>query len=803
MLVLYHQAAATFPGVLPAAGLLEAALLSLDNFISTQIFFDAAECFHLRFGIQVEGPFGASLVFVSRFLMDLVFIKLAVQLLNAAYFRAQGLGRGEDMLFSVKQHIEAGDVPRVQGLCQQVGDSLRDAVDTLCRYHEEGGDQAAMAWRCLMVMKDYAIPYLKTRHRSATGNERQRIAKLIKRLASPAAKVEKPPPTRPWLLIALAAGQVFGVAGSFLLTGAAALVVAVLMTALTSWMLAGSRGWIDRLVRWHLLLPSTPDRLVRLQLRWALCLLPLLVVTWSRLFQFVAGLTPEIFSGAALGEVNYPSMLVFVLENLLHTQIFADTFDVYGVRIADIRQEGGLGGLLTFLFRLVVNVGIIELVVSFGMVWFNRVFRKFAVSPNAELALRKEVHECGPQAAGLVGYHLREVRGFLVEQMKRQKNEAMLVALAASGFFKDVQADRVTGKETAETEGARHNNLGNALAVQGRLDEAVAEYQAAREIQEQLVREGRDDLRNELARTRNNLGIALDKQGRLDEAVAEYQAAREIYERLVREGRDDLRNDLAATRMNLGNALAVQGRLDEAVAEYQAAREIYEWLVGEGRDDLRNALAATRMNLGIAFWQQGRLDEAVAEYQDAREIYERLVREGRDDLRNDLAMTRMNLGGALRQQGRLDEAVAEYQDAREIRERLVREGRADLRNDLARTRNNLGTALWKQGRLDEAVAEYQAAREIRERLVCEGQFQVVAGLAMCWFNALIAATKISQQEAISVSRPAFSFLRELLPQRTKLSPAAFTKIGDFLRLAQKSNVCADEAAALAVQFTPG
>ena len=105
MLVLFRQAAIAFPGVLPTAGLLDALLLALDNFVRTQVFFDAAECFHLRFDGRVEGLAGASLVFLSRFLMDLVFIKLAVQVANAAYFRARGLGRGEDLLYTVKQEI--------------------------------------------------------------------------------------------------------------------------------------------------------------------------------------------------------------------------------------------------------------------------------------------------------------------------------------------------------------------------------------------------------------------------------------------------------------------------------------------------------------------------------------------------------------------------------------------------------------------------------------------------------------------------------------------------------------------------
>ena len=61
------------------------------------------------------------------------------------------------------------------------------------------------------------------------------------------------------------------------------------------------------------------------------------------------------------------------------------------------------------------------------------------------------------------------------------------------------------------------------------------------------------------ALVRNNLGRALAAQGRIDEAIAEY-----------REGlRIDPRH--AATRSKLGNALADQGRFEEAATEYAAA----------------------------------------------------------------------------------------------------------------------------------------------------------------------------------------------------------------------------------------
>jgi len=262
MLVLFARMA-VFPGLLPANGWPDALLLAMDNFLRTQVFFDTAECFHLRLDGRVEGVAGASLVFVSRFLMDLVFIKLAVQLFNAAYFRAQGLGRGEDKLFTIKREVEAGDVAAVQYLCQAVGDSLRDGVDTLRGYWEAGGAKAAMAWRCLVTMKGYALPYLQDRHRAATGEERERLAKVMEQLANTPAAEDKPPPTRPWLLMPLAAGLLLGMAVLFLLSGAAALVVAVPLTALVSQMVAGSRGWIDRLVRWQVLRPAMPDRLPR------------------------------------------------------------------------------------------------------------------------------------------------------------------------------------------------------------------------------------------------------------------------------------------------------------------------------------------------------------------------------------------------------------------------------------------------------------------------------------------------------------------------------------------------------------
>src|ERR1017187_9285521 len=97
---------------------------------------------------------------------------------------------------------------------------------------------------------------------------------------------------------------------------------------------------------------------------------------------------------------------------------------------------------------------------------------------------------------------------------------------------------------------AAPNNLGNALAALGRLDEAVACYRRA------LV------LGADFAEAHNNLGNALLDLGQLDESVASYRRALEI------------KPDYAEAHSNLGIALRLQGRTAEAEASCRRALEI-------------------------------------------------------------------------------------------------------------------------------------------------------------------------------------------------------------------------------------
>ena len=183
-----------------------------------------------------------------------------------------------------------------------------------------------------------------------------------------------------------------------------------------------------------------------------------------------------------------------------------------------------------------------------------------------------------------------------------------------------------------------HNNLGNVLLSQGKLDEAAARYEHA------LA------LRPDYAEAHNNLGIILWQQGKLDEAAARYEQALA------------LRPDYADAHYNLGNVLLEQGKLDEAAARFEQALA------------LRPDYAEAHNNLGNILWKQGKLDEAAARFEQALA------------LRPDLRRAHNNLGNVL-----LSSRVSS------TKRWHVTSKRSLLRPDYAEAHYNLGSTLSEPG----------------------------------------------------------------------------------------------------------
>ncbi|HVO83821.1 MAG TPA: tetratricopeptide repeat protein [Syntrophobacteria bacterium] len=198
-----------------------------------------------------------------------------------------------------------------------------------------------------------------------------------------------------------------------------------------------------------------------------------------------------------------------------------------------------------------------------------------------------------------------------------------------------------------------HNNLGNALADRGKVEEAISHYAEALRI------------KPDHAEAYNNWGTVLEEQGRFEEAVDRFRMALKV------------KPDYAAAHSNLGLALERQGRHEEAIAQYLEALR------------LDPTYAQAHNNLALALAARGQQDEAMAHYAEALR------------LRPDYAEAHNNLGHLLVGLGRLDEAAIHFAEA-------VR-----YNPDYAKARNNLGIVLVRLGRLDEAAAQFREALRIK------------------------------------------------------------------------------------------
>jgi tetratricopeptide (TPR) repeat protein len=223
------------------------------------------------------------------------------------------------------------------------------------------------------------------------------------------------------------------------------------------------------------------------------------------------------------------------------------------------------------------------------------------------------------------------------------RNEAYTSALA-------LWADTVA--KMPDNAGAR-NNLGSALADQGRLPEAIAQYEEALRLVP-----GYDD-------PHYNLGNALAKSGRVEEAIDHYRTALRVRPRN------------AAILFALGEALRRLGRLDEAQSRYEEALK--------GESDSPDVWCG----LGNVMLNGGKWEEAAKAFGTAVQ------------LRPDNTDALVNYAASLAQAGHNPEAARAFQAV--LR---VQPDAADLHNDL-------GGVLAQDGRLAEAKGEFERALRLK------------------------------------------------------------------------------------------
>jgi protein O-mannosyl-transferase len=265
-----------------------------------------------------------------------------------------------------------------------------------------------------------------------------------------------------------------------------------------------------------------------------------------------------------------------------------------------------------------------------------------------------------------------------------------------------------------------HSNFGAWLAGQGRMEEAVRQYQEALRIKpddgdarynlaNMLVRQAkypeaiaqyREVLRTvpDHVMARNNLALCLVQTGNRPAAIEQFReilrlepgfeaarqnltmllAAEEKIKRPSRELPAPGPADGAAVEENMrrGQEAVRRGDLDGAIAHFRGAVR--------GNPDL----PAARIGLGLALAYKGEIDEAIRQFRAALK------------LEPNNAEVQNSLGVALMQKGQLDEAQVHLQKSIKINPAF------------SKPHNSLGVVLARKGKLDEAIEQFREALRI-------------------------------------------------------------------------------------------
>jgi serine/threonine-protein kinase len=248
-------------------------------------------------------------------------------------------------------------------------------------------------------------------------------------------------------------------------------------------------------------------------------------------------------------------------------------------------------------------------------------------------------------------------------------------------YYQDFVGEAADDPAVRSELAAAYLRAGSIDAELGSYQDALKEFDSARELYQELVKVMPDDrgLRIALAECDQKAGLAFYDQDRYPECVPLLLRAIALEERLVRQAPGDTRlvAALAASHNKLFAGLFMLGRHEEADPHYHAAVSLRERLVAlePGNPEFRSDLALTRNNHVYARESRGQTEGNIDLMQQARADLERVVAEHPDNLtfRAALGLVACNQGRVLAIRGQRVEALEALQQSHKLCLQLVRE----------------------------------------------------------------------------------------------------------------------------------
>jgi tetratricopeptide (TPR) repeat protein len=255
---------------------------------------------------------------------------------------------------------------------------------------------------------------------------------------------------------------------------------------------------------------------------------------------------------------------------------------------------------------------------------------------------------------------------------------------------------------------------------------ALADAQRSRQLFEQaLALEPNDNNAHlDIGLSYELMGDMLASQGKLDEALNAYQTALAKTKAAADANpkRAGLQDTIAIDYVHIGDLMQEQGKSADALSAFQTSLDIRQKLVAQ---DPTNA--ALLRGLGISTERvaqmqlaQGKLDDAGALFQKRLAIAQRLVQNdpGDTELQRELALSYYKVGEIDLQAKKYDDANNAFQNGLKIRQTLVSsdENNTQWQRDVAISYNMLGTLAAAQGKAGDALAEFQKGYAIEQKL---------------------------------------------------------------------------------------
>jgi serine/threonine protein kinase len=323
--------------------------------------------------------------------------------------------------------------------------------------------------------------------------------------------------------------------------------------------------------------------------------------------------------------------------------------------------------------------------------------------------------------------------------------------------------------------------LGTIHQQRGAVEEAARYFALAQRELDELLGETPGDRSALLsaAEVRDRLGDLLRNQGKVDQALDSYRAAKTDRERAAATpgGRSqDVVLALSTSHLKLGSALQIRGESARALDEYRAAHELRRGLYDAQKDsiELQNRLLDVELPLGDLQRQIGDPAGAIATYRAALPMITALTRRDPDNttwlrLRGNFEA---DSGFALLDTGEYKAGLAELDAAIDIQRGLIaRDPKSTIwLGDLSRSYTRAGDAQLALGQLDRGVAQYQLGLDIRRGLLAKNPASTPYRRSLGWSLSKLAAGFLARGDTAH----AIELLEQVLALRTTLvneSPA--------------------------------